>query len=143
MGGQYYQNRILTLDWTTMDYTVRTEEFSDGCFFSACALMTGINGENLVAVAGGLNLPGMKVWNPEDGSVTNLTEDFPPGFAGPAMISIKNGRELIFYESYKTGSFEKGIWRYNLSNNTWNKIGEMLFHRFIFVALPVSGLSCP
>ena len=143
LGGKNLKNGILTLDWTTMNYTMHSEEFSDGCYFSSCALLKGLNGENLVAVAGGANLPGMKVWNPDDGSVKFLTTDFPPGFQGPAMISIKNGEELIFYEAYNNNESEKGIWRYFQYNNSWTKIGEMLFPRFVFAALPVTGMSCP
>jgi len=143
LGGINNKHGILTFDWITMNYTMLTEELSDGCYFSSCTLLKGINGENLVAIAGGLNLEGLKVWNPDDGSIKVLTTDFPPGVQGPAMISINRGEDLIFYEAYYNNETQNGIWRYFQSNNTWTKIGEMLFPRYLFVALPVTGMSCP
>jgi hypothetical protein len=61
---------------------------------SACALVKGQNGEDLVAVAGGSSA-GMEVWNPLDGSVKLLT-DFPAAwpYGFPQMISANQGPML-------------------------------------------------
>ena len=112
---------------------------------STCAMVTGSNGEKLVVVAGG-HSSGMEVWNPIDGSVNILTPDFPlaTGAGLAQMISIKNGRELIFYEAAEKPESERnGIWKYDVGTNTWTKIGEMKIARNDFVVLPVDNIPCP
>jgi hypothetical protein len=99
MSGNNYPRRILTFDWTTMEYTIHTSQLIGERSWSACALLKGTKGEVLVAVASG-HSAGMEVWNPADGSVKMLTSDFPK-YAGefPQMISVNDHSELIFYES--------------------------------------------
>ena len=145
LSGSNDHQGILTFDWTTMEYTKHSSQLSGDRRYSACALLKGENGESLVAVASGLSA-GLEVWNPVDGSVKNLTLDFPLASEGsrtPKMISIGDGSELIFYESIFTGDPIKGIWKYHLSNNTWTKLGEMIEGRDDFVVLPVEDVSCP
>jgi hypothetical protein len=136
---------ILTFDWTTMEYTKHSSQLSGDRQYSACALLKGENGENLVAVASGRS-SGMEVWNPVDGTVKNLTSDFPL-YSGynrtPRMVSVGDGSELIFYESVITNNPAKGVWKYHLSNNTWTQLGEMIEGRDDFAVLPVQGVSCP
>ena len=38
---------------------------------------------------------------------------------------------------------EIGIWKYTLSTDSWEKVGDMLQSREEHAVLPVSGLSCP
>jgi hypothetical protein len=128
-----------------MEFTKQTVELNTSRTTSACAMVTGSNGEKLVVVAGGYS-SGMEVWNPIDGSVNILTPDFPlaTGAGLPQMISIKNGRELIFYEAAEKPESERnGIWKYDVATNTWTKIGEMKIARNDFVVLPVDDISCP
>ena len=129
-----------------MEYTKHTSLLSDDRRFSACALLKGENGEKLIAVASGVSA-GMEVWNPVDGSVKTLTPNFPPiteEMRTPKMISINDGSELIFYEAVvRPFELARGVWKYSQSNNTWTKLGDMLFARDDFVVLPVEGVSCP
>ena len=107
---------------------------------SVCGLVTGPDGELLVAVAGGTK-DGMEAWNPVDGSVRWLTPDFPKAFQYgiPQLLSVKDGRYLIFYEAEY---HYRGVYRYTGPSNTWTKIGEMTEARNDFAALPVQGISC-
>jgi hypothetical protein len=92
---------------------------------STCATITGSNGEKLAVVAGGYST-GMEVWNPIDGSVNILTPDFPlaTGAGLPQMISIKNGKELIFYEAAEKPESERnGIWKYDVG--TWHFVQHL------------------
>jgi hypothetical protein len=127
-----------------MEFTKHTVELNRSRTFSTCATITGSNGEKLVVVAGGYS-SGMEVWNPIDKSVKILTSDFPlaTGAGLPQMISIKNGKELIFYEAAEKPESERnGIWKYDVATNTWTKIGEMKIARNDFVVLPVDDISC-
>ena len=64
----------------------------------------------------------------------------------PQLISILDGAELIFYQAQEEDpegrNNEKGIWRYQGSENSWTRVGEMIFARDDFVALPVDNLEC-
>jgi hypothetical protein len=102
----------------------------------------GINGEQLVAIAGG-NSAGIEVWNPADGSVKTLNSTFPLVGPGPRMIAVNNNTELIFYESEYSDGSPNGIWKFSpVINNSWTKIGAMLNKGGYFSALPVDGFSC-
>ena len=108
MSGSKDPHRILTFDWTTMEYTKHTSKLTGSRKMSACALLKVSEGEVLVAVASG-DSAGMEVWNPVDGSVKMLTSDFSK-YANefPQLISVNDHSELIFYESYYP-SQAKGI----------------------------------
>jgi hypothetical protein len=113
MSGSKDPHRILTFDWTTMEYTKHTSKLIGSRFLSACALLKGSDGEVLVAVASG-NSEGMEVWNPANGLVKMLTPDFPPRTGElPQMISVIDNSDLIFYESFSF-SQAKGITNNNL-----------------------------
>ena len=124
-----------------MKYTDHGHKLAGKRMFSACALL---NGNSEVAIVSGL-AAGIEVWNRIDGSVKVLNATFPlaSGIAQtPQLVSVKNGQELIFFETWHRNSPDKGIWKFTLSTNTWSKIGEMIFARDDFVALPVKDLSC-
>ncbi len=146
LSGQNDAQGILTLDWTTMEYTKHSSQLTSDRRESACAMLKGPSGEKLVAVASGRST-GLEVWNPENGSVRTLTPDFPPisGDSRTAqLISVAGGSELIFYQSISTSSIlAKGIWKYHVGNNTWTQLGEMLAGRDDFAVLPVEDVSCP
>jgi len=144
-GGLNNPKRILTLDWTTMEYTEHESQLYGTRTSSACALLNGVNGETLVAIAGGLS-PGLEVWNPIDDTVRVLTAEFPKmssyPYKTPFVQSVNGATELIYYEEFeKEGT--SGVWRYFQGNNSWSKIGELLIARDDFVALPVSDIACP
>ena len=123
-----------------MEYTKQDQVFQNDRRFSACAKLKGQNGETLIAVAAGIG-SGMEVWNPANGNVTLLTPDFPVTYSAgfPAMVSVNQGSNLIYYEARDKG---KGIFKYDVSDNNWTKIGEMLEARDDFAALPVFGIEC-
>jgi hypothetical protein len=104
------------------------------------------DGQRVVAIASGGSSGGMEIWNPADGAVKTLSSTFPPASGHnqtPQMLSILNGKSLIFYENWHHHIDQnKGIYRYSVETNTWIKIGEMLASRDDFVALPVNGLKC-
>ena len=99
-----------------------------------------------MAIASGMS-PGIEVWNPVNGSAQVLNATFPRAYATgiqtPTLISVNKGKDLLFYEAWHQRADEnKGIWKFHQSNNSWSKIGEMLFARDDFVALPVKDLTC-
>ena len=98
-----------------------------------------------MAVAGGMS-PGTEVWNPSDGSVVTVSEDFPIRSTihrGAKMVSVKQGAELIFYESVTDQQHPKGIWKFDSGSRSWSQIGEMLLARDDFAVLPLKKASCP
>ena len=113
--------------------------------YSSCALLRRDDGNEVVAIASGLS-SGIEIWNPVDGSIKVLNDTFPTisgDVQTPKLISVNGGLELIFYETWHYGIDEnKGIWKFHPSDNSWSKIGEMIFARDDFVALPVSNLTC-
>ena len=88
----------------------------------------------------------MEVWNPSDGSVVTVSEDFPlrsSTFRGAKLMSVKQGAELIFYESVTDQQHPKGIWKFEAATNTWSQIGEMLLARDDFNVLALKSAFCP
>ncbi len=135
--------RILTYDWTTLQYTKQSARLSGDRQLSACTLLKGAKGETLVAVASG-HTQGMEAWNPADNSVVTLTSNFPLATVEyPKMISVNGNSELIFYEAYAMEGQPKGIWKYSALTGKWTKIGSMLAPRGSFNVLPVESMSCP
>ncbi len=129
-----------------MNFTKHEQTLFHNRRYSACALLKGANGEKIVAIAGGISA-GMEGWNPDDGTQKVISKDFPPssGYNRSAkMISVNGNSELIYYDTIR-GEYipDKGIWKFNFSNNSWTQIGEMFEARDDFVVLPVSGISCP
>ena len=128
-----------------MQYTDHGEILQGDRQHSSCALLRGDDGTEVVAIASGLS-SGIEIWNPADGSVKALNDTFPPTSGSnqtPKIISVNSGLELIFYETWNPSAFEnKGIWKFHQCNNSWGKIGEMLFPRDDFAALPVTELTC-
>jgi len=107
--------------------------------YTSCALVKGDNGEDFVAVAGGMS-PGLEVWNLADGSVKMLTENFPQiSNYIPQMISIEQGRKLIYYDSRP----QNEIWQFDLDSRNWTKIGDLLVARVDFVVLSVPNIAFP
>ena len=140
-GGFNDPSGIVTYDWKTMKYTYQGPKLGGNRQFSVCAVL---NGNAEVAVVSGLPA-GIEVWNRVDGTARVLNATFPlaSGIAQtPQLISVKNGLELIYYETWRRDSPNKGIWKYKSSTNTWSQIGEMAFARDDFAALPVKDISC-
>jgi hypothetical protein len=130
MSGSKDSHRILTFDWTNMEYTKHTSQLIGSRKRSACALLKGSDGVVLVAVASGYSA-GMEVWNPADDSVKMLTSDFPKYASEfPQLISVNYHSELIFYESYSP-SKAKGI----------DQCFSNRVSRHIFVSPKISSVS--
>ncbi len=72
----------------------------------------GINGEKLVAIAGG-DEDGIEVWNPADGSVKTLNSTFSLSGQAPQMITVNGNTEMILYESVKSNGNPQGIWKFS------------------------------
>ena len=143
LGGYNDPVAIKTLDWNTLEYTVHNEELINEHQYGACALARGPRGEPLVAFASGTTA-GLEIWDPESGTVTNVSPDFPPisgDVQSPKLVAVKGGSELIYYE---TGTTEvaKPIYKYFVANNTWLRVGDMLVGRDDFFALPVRDITC-
>ena len=128
-----------------MQYTWHGDILQDDRQFGSCALLRGDDGNEVVAIASGLS-SGIEIWNPVDGSIKLLNDTFPPISeinSTPKLISVNRGLELIFYETWHFHADEnKGIWKFHPSDNSWSKIGELLFARDDFAALPVNKLTC-
>ena len=85
----------------------------------------GKDGEPVVAIIGG-DQKGMEVWNPRTKTVELLWDVIPPeeggnqGLQVSEMVTIKGGTEFILYGGYHE-SFQDGIWKYVVANNTWER----------------------
>ena len=126
-----------------MEYSLLDEKLNSEHKYGTCQKIRGANGETLVAIASGISA-GLETWNSEARTVTNISPDFPPlsgDFKSPKMLAIKGGAELIYYAT-GSGEVEKPIYKYFVANNTWIEVGEMLFGRDDFMALPVRDISC-
>jgi hypothetical protein len=139
-------NYKITFDWTTMNYTnLPTEPSYDRRVCTACSLLNGKNGEKLLAavvfgaIVADFAVTQLAVWNPNDGSVTTLISEI---FEVNAMVSVKNGEELIMYQHYGDRGGD-GIFKYVRSDNFYALIGRLLVPRISTVVLPVTGMSCP
>lgn len=142
LGGHFYPHAVITYDWTSRVYTKHAKGFKGSRQFSSCALINSQNNEKLVVIVGG-NYEGMEVWNPQDGSIQMLTPEFPAQTMkdAPQLVAIDGGTGLIFYQAENQENVQ-GIWRYFYDSNTWTKVGDLIFARNDFVALPVDGLNC-
>ena len=143
LGGVDSPLAIKTLDWNTMEYTLHKEELNNEHKYGTCELVRGPRGEPLVAFASGTST-GLEIWDPEAGTVTNVSPDFPPisgDVQSPKMIAVRGGSELIYYETGTT-ELEKPILKYTVATNTWEEVGEMSYGRDDFIALPVRDITC-
>jgi hypothetical protein len=145
-GGSVNANKIVTLDWTTMAYTVHQPQLLRPRVASTCALIRGTDGFPRVAIIGGAS-KGMEFWNPIDGTVEPVSDELPAeegatqGLSHSQMIPIKDGSEFMFYGGFK-GSHHKGIWKYIVATNNWTRVGSTLVARGEHIALPVTGIDC-
>jgi hypothetical protein len=107
--------------------------------------VTYVGIKNFITLAPGGYTAGIEVWNPADGSVKTLNSTFPlnDDRMRAQMIAVNGNTELIFYESCISPGMPKGIWKFSQVNNTWAKIGEMLYKRMSFSALAVEDITCP
>jgi len=88
----------------------------------------GKDGKPVVAIIGGFeaNQKGMEVWNPRAKTVELLWDVIPPeegatyGLVYSEMVTIKGGAEFILYGGWQ-GSYQDGIWKYVVANNTWER----------------------
>ncbi len=115
MSGFFDGKKILLFNWANLTYNLQTSKLSGDRTYGTCAMLKGIKGEKLVAIASG-NSPGIEVWNPADGLVKTLNPTFPLGGSGPQMIAVNGDTELILYESsqsFKNIGSPLGVWKFS------------------------------
>jgi hypothetical protein len=94
-------------------------------YFSTCGLMMAKDGRSVVVVVSGYQ-NGMEIWDFELSQVEKLWDVIPPeidsssALIGATMVTIKGGREFIFYGGKKIFA-NSGIWRYVMADNQWTK----------------------
>ena len=118
---------------------------------SACATLNKENGDPVVVILGGGWHKGMEIWDVNGGYI-NSTLEIPPdqegtseGLQDAQIIPINGNSQFLLYGGQVNGfnETESGIWKYTLSTDSWEKVGDMLQSREEHAVLPVSGLSCP
>ena len=149
VGGNRYPRGIITFDWNTLTYTKHETELIRDRRWTSCALLRGSKGEPLVVIAGGIS-EGTEVWNPQDGTIELIVDDFPHITSIPnghaRMVSINEESDLLLYGGHyvKTPGFSVStIWKFSGLNNTWSEYGNMLGPRNDHVILAVNDISCP
>lgn len=150
LGGSNNPFGIVSYDWKTDTYTENTAALTGQRSQSACALARNVNGDPLVAVAGGRNdgSKGLEVFNPRDGTVTVLSEVLPQEemtdnqLQNAHMMSINGGTELLIYGGYDGFTTVDDIWKFTLADNKWTKVGQMIVPRDDHFVLEVTGFSC-
>ncbi len=139
-------SRVVTLDWSTMEYTTHSPQLLMPRIGSVCAVVKDKDGSAKVAIVGGTS-KGIEFWNPADGTVEQVSYQIPAedgssiGLTHTQMLPINDGSEFILYSGYKV-SHHKAIWRYNVAAKTWTKAGNVLTSRGEHVTLPVTGIDC-
>ena len=89
----------------------------------------------------------MEIWNPNNGSVITQIDFLPTeevesfGLQDAQLVPINDGRELLLYGG-KADSVIDEIWKFSLAENSWSKVGTMLFPREELIVLPVVGIHC-
>jgi hypothetical protein len=145
IGGTKYPQGIITFDWTTMSYTKQPTELVRSRTWTWCAILENENSEKVVVIAGGFSA-GTEIWNPSDGSVQLVSEDFPPvtsiGNGHAKLVPINFGADLLLYGGYYNGTPVDTIWKFSGSDLSWAVVGRMLSIRDDFVVMPVDDIEC-
>ena len=131
-----------------MTYTKQATELFRNQTWTSCALLKGVNGEHLVAVAGGQS-DGTEIWNPLDGSVKLVSDDFPPltnsSICNSKLVPIKDGSELLLYGGCHGNVVQNGIWKFSSSfgYNSWSEFGKMILRKDDHIVVPFDEIKCP
>ena len=99
---------------------------------------------------GGENAQGMELWNPETGSVTQISAQMPQEAALPTtnglmqhrMMSINYNTELVIVGGFTTNAIAD-VWRYKYSTNSWKKLGVLSTTITQHASFLVYNVSCP
>ena len=146
VGGNRYPRGIITFDWNTLTYTKHETELIRDRRWTSCALLRGSKGEPLVVIAGGIS-EGTEVWNPQDGTIELIVDDFPHITSIPnghaRMVSINEESDLLLYGGNYNGTTMNTIWKFSGSTNSWSEFGTMLTIRDDHLVLPIDEISCP
>ena len=146
VGGNRYPRGIITFDWNTLTYTKHETELIRDRKWTSCALLRGSNVEPLVVIAGGIS-EGTEVWNPQDGTIELIVDEFPPIISIPnghaRMVSINEESDLLLYGGNYNGTTMNTIWKFSGSTNSWSEFGTMLTSRDDHLVLPIDEISCP
>jgi hypothetical protein len=146
VGGTAYPRGIITFDWSTMSYTKQATELVRNRTWTWCAILENENSEKVVVIAGGFSA-GTEIWNPLDGSIKLVSEDFPPvtsiSTGHAKLVPINFGSELLLYGGYYNGTNVDDVWKFSGSNLSWSEFGRMLSIRDDHVVIPVDDIECP
>ncbi len=111
-----------------------------------CAILENENAEKVVVIAGGFSA-GTEIWNPLDGSIKLVSEDFPPVTSIPTghakLVPINFGSDLLLYGGYYNGTTVDNVWKFSGSDLSWSEFGRMLSIRDDHVVIPVDDIECP
>lgn len=109
------------------NFVLRNETLIRERIASSCGLILGRDGLPFVAILGGFD-NGMEIWNPRTSEINLLWDEIPPevggnefGLLDAEMLSINSGSELILYGGNPGTSVSNGIWKFKLSDNSWER----------------------
>jgi hypothetical protein len=131
--------QIATFDWSSKAYTIHQSRLKKGQWLGSCSILKDNFGTALVAAAAGEYSSGLEIWNPQDGSVTELAN-----FASDQklrhsqLLPINHQSDLLLY-----GGHSGVIWKYTYASNIWEEIGKLIGTKSNSVALPVGNMKCP
>ena len=129
-----------------MTYTKQSTELLRNRTWTWCAIIEKENSEKVVVVTGGFS-SGTEIWNPLDGSIKLVSEDFPPvtsiGNGHGKVVPINFGSELLLYGGWYNGTPVDNIWKFSGSDLSWSEFGKMLYNRDDHVVIPVDDIECP
>jgi hypothetical protein len=86
----------------------------------------------------------MEIWNPIDGTVTTQIDVLPSEVGGGGLedaCMVPRGREVLLYGGLAQ-TYSDEIWKFLLAENSWTKVGTMLYPREQLIVLPVKGIQC-
>ena len=149
--GGYNPHNITLFDWPSMTYTELHLQLESPRERSACATLKKRNGDPVVVIlGGGTGSDGMEIWDVNGGYLSSIDE-IPPekegtgeGLQDTQIIPVNGNSQFLLYGGQVTSfdETESAIWKYTLSTDSWEKIGDLLQSREEHAVLPVSGLSC-
>jgi hypothetical protein len=129
-----------------MSYTKQATELLRNRTWTWCAILENENAEKVVVITGGFSA-GTEIWNPLDGSIKLVSEDFPPvtsiGNGHAKLVPINFGSDLLLYGGVYDGATVLNIRKFSGSDLSWSEFGRMLSIRDDHVVIPVDDIECP
>ena len=107
-------------------FVLQDEKLLKDRYASSCGLIKGNDGQNIVAIIGGVGQKGMEIWNPRTKTVEKITDEIPAeqgatqGLRFSELVTIKGGTEFILYGGMNE-VYQSGIWKYAVAENKWTR----------------------